>query len=512
MAGATTNTQYTINAVNNATGTIDFTGRDSAAVFRSAAANMQTSGSALMYFKNGTYPCQTSLQESVASQTNYYCNATPAPNPNNQPVSWHIVCESIQQFFYGKVSTGSCLHPALPSAWAGPQLNNKSLSVFWQRPNATNGTLNNSALFFYGGNCRIPHNQIPSGAICYDSFTTEYSSHIGTMADTQIAAADQLCSGYTAPVTGIFGYRTNQTATDEAWFEDTWAVGMYTGYNIISNHPMLFNAHAACGNIPAILAVNLDSYGGYLWHFGDYHNINGMQYNCTVPGTRFDNLNMVWEPTSSGAFANTGGATESTPGNCNGKVEVTTGSGNGAALTYKTYFNSGNGANFRVVESERGLIPGLVTSNFTSAATTGTTKQTLATYSFPYTNNTQGVTLGAFQTNPGAVFRIKAWGINVSNTGNDTLEIDFGGTAIATITSTQANSAIRCEAEIIVSSVANTQEILGTCDDGTLHTVTRTAPGITGSAAIALNVAMTSAAGAGQGVFKGLTIEYVGGQ
>jgi hypothetical protein len=109
------------------------------------------------------------------------------------------------------------------------------------------------------------------------------------------------------------------------------------------------------------------------------------------------------------------------------------------------------------------------------------------------------------------VFRISAWGITAANANSKTVELDFGGTAISTITSTVNNGVIRVSADIIVGSSANTQECDGYADDGTVHTVSRTAPGITGSANIILNLAATTGTLAGDFTFKGWTIEYLGG-
>jgi hypothetical protein len=59
--------------------------------------------------------------------------------------------------------------------------------------------------------------------------------------------------------------------------------------------------------------------------------------------------------------------------------------------------------------------------------------------------------------------------------------------------------------------VITTAEIIGSCDDGTLHTTTRTAPAISGVANIIINLAATTATQAGDFTFKGWTIEYLGG-
>jgi hypothetical protein len=514
IPGATTNPQYTINATNNTTGVVDFTGRDSGAVVRSAF-NARAGTGGLFYFKNGIYPGQTSLHESVAGQTAiWYVWGIPAPVLGTQEVSFHIVCESFTQTLYATLQTDGCIHQILPSAYAGPQpLSNNTLSGFWQRPNATFGAINNNAIFFVNGTVRIPDNQhTPSNS--FDTFTAIYSSHINTVADTVITAVDQLCSGLAVGLSGVNGYRTNQSGTDETYFENTYAVGFNTPYNVLSNHPIGNNMHAACNQNAGTFSISTSMYGGMLNHFGDYHNLNGFVFGCAQTGTRWDLQNMAQEFAITGTFARAGNATETTPGNCMGKVSVSSGSANNVSFTPGSFFASGNGANFQVTESTRLIQPGLLTSNFTSAATTGTTKQTLATYTFTYNagGGGQGSNIGPFQNNPGAVFRIKAWGIAANNVNSKVFELDFGGTLIASITATPSVAdSVKCEAEIIVSSVANTQEVIGYCDDGTARTVTRSAPAITGNANIILNAAATTAGAAGDFTFKGMTIEYVGG-
>jgi hypothetical protein len=512
--GAITNNQYLYAAINNTTGVIDYGGignvggvnsRDHASVFRAAAANLASKGGQL-YHKNGIYVGQSSLQEVNNGQSGWYIfGLPPSPSGGNTQVTWDNAGET--SYFNGNTNQNGTIFQALPSAWSGPGPMNGTLSVIWVRPASASS---NNSVFFRNFTCRIPSNQI-ANTICVDEQQAKYSYHANMIADTVLGSGvSAFCDTLSPAAANVIGFRSNLGGTNETYFENTWAIGYNTPYSILSNHPVGINMHTYCNSNGGLINITNNTYGGQFIHYQELHDIIGLQLTCNNPGTRLDFLGTIREIVTSGLFTVTAGATETNPGNCLGTFDVTTEAANGSAYTAPVTFVSG-GANMRVNESARLLKQGLVTSNFTSAATTGTTKQTLATFTFPYTT-VVGTSGGIFNNNPGAVVRIKSWGINVSNTGNDTFEIDFGGTAIATITSTQANSAIRCEAEIIVSSVASTQEIVGTCDDGTLHTVTRTAPAITGTANIVTNIAMTSAAGAGQGVFKGMTIEYVGGQ
>lgn len=383
---------------------------------------------------------------------------------------------------------------------------------WYARP--ASGGFNNS-IFIINHTCYGLDNQRVSS--CFDTGQATYSYHENLIAAFVIPNIDQTCSGLSvSAINGVDGFVSNPPLTNETFYMNTWSRGWNRGYFVQSNHPHGINMHTSCSQNTASITVTSSLYGGIFDHFQDIHNAHGITFNCTSPGTRYDIRNMITENAGSGAFVRVNNATETTPGNCVGTVGITTSNLDNSAV--QPFFVAGSGANMRVNESDRILIPGLVTSNFTSAATTGTSKQTLATYTIPYNGPGGTQNTGLFQNNSGGVVRIKTWGITAANTNSKTFEIDFGGTAIATITTgaTTTSGTVRCEAEIIVSSVANTQEVTGQCfyDDGTTRTsnTIRTAPGITGSAAIVLNVAATTASASGDLTFKGLTIEYVGGQ
>jgi hypothetical protein len=510
IPGATTNNQYTIAAINNVTGNIDYTGRDAAAVFRSATLAKAAVGGTI-YFKNGIYPGQTALQENIASQTNWYVYGIAAPiGAQSLTVGWHFVCESITPTEYTGPSQSGCIYQILPSAWSGSEPSGLRLSGFWQRPSPSFGALGNNQVFFVNGDCRIPDSQ-RAPTTCVDMFATNYSSYIGMTADTAIPITDNLCGGMSVGVSNTVGFTTNQAGSDATYFENTWAIGWVSPYNSLSNHPVFINAHSVCNYSAGSFGVGSNLYGGQFIHFQDIHNIVGMQFNCTNIGTRFDVQNLIEEDAQSGSFARTTGATEGTPGNCMGKVDVMRASANAVAFNPGAFFASGNGAKFLVNSTVKMVQPGLVTSSSTSAATTGTTKQTLATYTFAYNNSGAGASDGPFINNTGAVYRISAWGTTAANGNTKTVEIDFGGTAIATISSVANNGSVRISADIIVGSSANTQECDGHADDGTIHNVLRTAPGITGSANIVVNLAATTPTASGDFTFKGWTIEYLGG-
>jgi hypothetical protein len=154
------------------------------------------------------------------------------------------------------------------------------------------------------------------------------------------------------------------------------------------------------------------------------------------------------------------------------------------------------------------LTSGVVASSNTSAATTGTSKQTLATGTVPAGPiSGQG---SIFWNNAGGVMRIRAWGITANNSNSKVVEIDFGGTTIASITSTVSSGVIEIGADIVCGA-NNVQECIGKADDTATRTLTRTSPGIAANAAIVVNLAATTASGAGDFTFKGWIIEYLVG-
>jgi hypothetical protein len=522
-SGATTNPQFNYNAVNNTTGNIDYGGatniggvygRDHGAVFRAASAALASTGGTL-YHKKGLYYGQTAVNETNNGQTNtwYVFGLPPSPSGGVTQVYWNLIGENSTQSSYGVNQQGT-IFVALPSTYSNVEPNSSAkLSVVYQRP-WTSG-LNNSVITRDSG-CRMADNQRAISMVCFDDSQTQYSEHENALVDTYLGGGGPVaagCPGYTLPTnSNQIGFLTNQSGTNETYFRNTWANGLYTPYLVNSNHFVMINSHAYCNQNAGIFNITISGYGGTTIHYQDINNATGIQYNCPNPTTHFEMIDEIIQYNAVGGFARSSQNSESAPGACNGRISIYTGSSFGAALTPPAYFNSGSGANFRVSEADRTLLPGLVTSNFTSQATTGTTKQTLATYTFPYQNSTQGTQLGVFQNNPGAVFDIEAWATAANNANSKVFEIDLGGTAVATITSvTTGGVSINCHVKLIVSSTANVQEIVGECNDGTTRNVLRTAPGLTGSATVIMNVAGTTAGAIGDLTFRGLTVEYVGG-
>ncbi len=254
------------------------------------------------------------------------------------------------------------------------------------------------------------------------------------------------------PGTNSFGFTSsNSSAGNLQHFKDTYAVGYQYGYDIQSEH---FVADTVT-SIYCTYAGIIGRSGGYIFHpivmahVTDQENINGWQLgNQMVFGSRVDILGLDIELANGGTFARSSNMTETNAGYTSGIINCTMVKANTGVINAAPLFSSG-GQNFQVNNSSKIYYTGLIYSTAASAATTGTTKQTLATFSV--SAGPQGNDGSIFMKNTGAVLRIKAWGITASNSNNKVVEIDFGGTAVASITSTASGGVVELEADIIVS-------------------------------------------------------------
>lgn len=142
--------------------------------------------------------------------------------------------------------------------------------------------------------------------------------------------------------------------------------------------------------------------------------------------------------------------------------------------------------------------------NNTSQATTGTVKETLATFSIPAN------TLSANTK----TLRIKAWFITAANANSKTMGIDFGATTVATFTTSQSGHFTHLEA-IVSRTSANNQTWVGKADswnaaNGFAANYTQGTSTETDTGAITLNVFGTTPTAAGDVTFKGVIVELLG--
>lgn len=146
-----------------------------------------------------------------------------------------------------------------------------------------------------------------------------------------------------------------------------------------------------------------------------------------------------------------------------------------------------------------GVVGGRICTSTTSAATTGTTIQILATCSIP----------ASALSVDGMGLKVKAWGQTAANGNNKVLDIFFGATMCASLTSAVNNGAIVTETTILRTGAA-TQECVGTgvSGSGTAHGM-RATPAEDTTTMIALTVKGTTPTAAGDLTFKGLTVEVI---
>lgn len=144
-------------------------------------------------------------------------------------------------------------------------------------------------------------------------------------------------------------------------------------------------------------------------------------------------------------------------------------------------------------------VGGTACKSTTSAPTTGTTIQVLATCSIP----------ASALSVDGMGLKVKAWGQTAANGNNKVLEIFFGATMCASLTSAVNNGAIIAETTILRTGAA-TQECAGMAMSGTGGAYAmRAAPAEDTTTTIALTVKGTTPTASGDLTFKGLTVEVL---
>lgn len=145
-------------------------------------------------------------------------------------------------------------------------------------------------------------------------------------------------------------------------------------------------------------------------------------------------------------------------------------------------------------------LSGVGATGTTVAPTTGTVKQTLATYTLPQ---------NSFSAN-GKGIRIRAWGVTAANGNSKTLGIDFGATTVGTITSTANNGVVRVEALVIRSAAAQEEAVGEGRDSGATTSLTRTTPAEDNTAGtVAVNIFGTTPTAAGDVSLTGYLVEVL---
>jgi hypothetical protein len=522
----------TVYARNNNTGAVDYSGTDAAVVIN-AVLNANATIGGMLYFKNGIYPINSMILETASGGSNF--NGSGSALAYGIGIPSNTLATSVQWVFEGETTaiwqgeagtttvnaTGVVFN--ITSDAVNSVAANSVLAGFWSRPQSsctygTNPFVNvSNDVTFKNITVRFPTNQ-RGNTIGFCSYFYISVGYENVVADFNLPY-NTIATG-SAPVAGSYGSFgiTSTTSGSGNWqhFDKTYATGYVYGYDIQSELTVCDGATSIYCTYAGIVGRSGGAGSGtaiyhpiIFVHVIDQECINGWVLgNAFLPGSRIDFLSYDLEYASSGTFMRVNNLVESTPGNSSGIWNGNViGAGIGISNALGPIFSSG-GYNFRVHNAAKMLTSGVVASSNTSAATTGTSKQTLATGTVPAGPiSGQG---SIFWNNAGGVMRIRAWGITANNSNSKVVEIDFGGTTIASITSTVSSGVIEIGADIVCGA-NNVQECIGKADDTATRTLTRTSPGIAANAAIVVNLAATTASGAGDFTFKGWIIEYLVG-
>jgi hypothetical protein len=142
---------------------------------------------------------------------------------------------------------------------------------------------------------------------------------------------------------------------------------------------------------------------------------------------------------------------------------------------------------------------GVVKASSPAAATTGTTKQTLGTYTIP---------ANALAAN-GKGYRITAWYTTAANANSKTMAIDFGSqTSVATKTTTTSADVVVLTV-IILKTGSSTQSVLGTAYATAASIPVNTAGSQTDTAAIVVNLTATTGTSSGDATLQSFIVEVL---
>lgn len=145
------------------------------------------------------------------------------------------------------------------------------------------------------------------------------------------------------------------------------------------------------------------------------------------------------------------------------------------------------------------VVGGRVCTTTTSASTTGTTIETLATCTLP----AEALSVD------GMGVKVKAWGMTAANANSKVFEIYFGSTICASITTTMSGWAV-VEETTILRTGASTQSCAGTAIASNVAFDTDyREPAESTAASIAITAKATTATASGDFTFKGMTVELL---
>jgi hypothetical protein len=227
-------------ALNNLTGTVDFSGPDAGVVIRAAfAAKIATCGE--MDFKSGIYNINSLVQETTGGFSQYNGILIPAIVTANQYCQWKIHGEmdtpAIDQFTTPAGTTGVIFNitPTAVSSVAGGSV----IFGIWARPDVANGV--GTSVWGDNFDVRVPTNQ--RGNETAIDLTQALNVHlVNVTVDTAVAQINLALP--VAGGSGLYGITSTASVKEENYFEHDFAIGYNVCFDIQGEHTQVNNSFA----------------------------------------------------------------------------------------------------------------------------------------------------------------------------------------------------------------------------------------------------------------------------
>lgn len=226
-----------VSALNNSTGVIDYSNADAAIIINSVISNMPNGGT--IFFKNGIYNLNSLILETTGGFTNYYAIGIPGGGPN-QYSTWNLIGESMTpaiDLFTNPVQTNGVIFNVTPTAISSVAAGSVIMGI-WARPDTVNGI--GATTSFKNFIVRFPTNQRGNETAIdvtqalmsdYDYITADFNISYNSLAFP------------VAGTQGLYGITSTQSAKEENYMKNAFAVGYNVGLDIQSEHTVLVNSY-----------------------------------------------------------------------------------------------------------------------------------------------------------------------------------------------------------------------------------------------------------------------------
>lgn len=342
----------TITATPNIPSGTIYSGTDLRAVWDSVAAAIPNGGT--VWFKNGTYPCNTLDQESTGGFSNYYCIGIPAGG-SSQYVQWFLVGESnapIIDQFSTPVQTNGVIINVTSTAVSSVPTHSKIMGI-WARPDAANSV--GVSVFEENLDIRVPTNQrgCETESDLSQALNSYYFNVVGDTAVAQNSLAfpvEDSCTAWGATDPGgLIGLTTTNSIKEQNNFIRSFAIGADVGFDLRSEHTVLDNSYVLNSNHGIDYAVR----GGTISATSTFTNSGcATTARCLTLGTDLPaettlTLNSFYfEDAASGAFAPVYHAKETSSGNTSGTFIFGVATEGVGAVALSNVFDGGGGGKF----------------------------------------------------------------------------------------------------------------------------------------------------------------------